>query len=107
MCTVQCSFWKECHTSSGCFTDHNEHTRLADVTTTADYSEEVKFALGDVYSQAIENLQLSKSKMQQQYNMNIRFNDYKPGEKVWLKTKYYKLGEHRKLPLKETDPGEF
>ena len=53
--------------------DHNEHT------TPADYSE-AKFAQGDVYSQVIGNLQLSKTK--------IRFNDYKPGEKVWLKTKH-------------------
>ena len=36
--------------------DYNEYTRLADVTTPVDYSEEVKFVLGDVYSQVIENL---------------------------------------------------
>ena len=104
MCTVQCSFWKKCHTSSDVLQDHNEHTRLADVTITADYSEEIKFALDDVYSQVIENLKLSKSKMQQQYNMNIRFNDYKLGEKVWLKTKQYKSGEHRKLSPQRNGP---
>ena len=53
--------------------------------------------MGDVCSQVIENVQLSKTKMQQQYNVNIRFNDYKPREKVWLKTKHYKSGEHTKL----------
>ena len=84
--------------------DHNEHTRLADVTTPVDYSEEVRFALGDIYSQMFENLQSSKTKMQQRYNMNIRFNYYKPGEKVWLKTKHYKSGEHRKLSPRRNGP---
>ena len=42
--------------------------------------------------------------MQQQYNMNFRFNDYKPGEKVWLKTKHYKSGEHRKLSPRRNGP---
>ena len=35
--------------------------------------------------------------MQKQYNHNLRFNDYKTGEKVWLKVKHYKTGENRKL----------
>ena len=35
--------------------------------------------------------------MQQRYNTKIRFNDYKSGDNVWLKTKHYKSGESRKL----------
>ena len=35
--------------------------------------------------------------MQQQYNTNIRFDDYKLGDNDWLKTKHYKSDESRKL----------
>ena len=52
----------------------------------------------------IQNLQLRKIKMQQQYNKNIRFNDYKPGEKVWLKSKHYKSGEQWKLSPRRNGP---
>ena len=85
--------------------DHNEHPRFADVTTPAEYSQEVKFAPGDIFNQVIENLQLSKRKMQQQYNMSVRFRDYKLGVMVWLKTKHYKSCEHRKLSPQRNGPG--
>ena len=42
--------------------------------------------------------------MQKQYNENIRFNDYKPGDRAWLKKKYYKSGENRKLSPRKTGP---
>ena len=42
--------------------------------------------------------------MQQQCNISIHFNDYKPGEKVRLKTKHYKSGEHRKLSPRRNGP---
>ena len=77
--------------------NHNVPYRLTDVTTPADFSAEVNFALRDIYNKVIENLQLSKAKMQQRYNTNIRFNDYKSGDNVWLKTKHYKSGESRRL----------
>ena len=42
--------------------------------------------------------------MQQQNNMNICFDDYKLGEKVWLKSKHYRSGEHRKLSPRRNGP---
>ena len=45
--------------------------------------------------------------MQQQYNTNIRFNDYKSGDNVWLKTKHYKSGESRKLSPRRNSPWQI
>ena len=42
--------------------------------------------------------------MQRQYNKNIRFYNYKVGDKVWVKMKYYKVGEHRKLSPRRSGP---
>ena len=42
--------------------------------------------------------------MLKQYNQNLRFNDYKPGEKVWLKRRHFKPGENRKLSPRKTGP---
>ena len=71
---------------------------------TTDFSEEINFTLRDVYNKIIENLQLSKTKMQQQYNKNIRFNDYKSGDNVWLKTKQYKSVRVENYRLEEMIP---
>ena len=87
--------------------DHNVPYWLTDATTPADFSEEVNFALRNIYNKVIENLQLSKTKMQQQHNTNIRFNDYKSGDNVWFKTKHYKLGENRKLSLRRKGPWQI
>ena len=84
--------------------DHHEHSLMKDVTTPAEYSEDVNFALKDIYNFVIENLQISKRKMQQMYNENLRFNDYQPREKVWLKVKHYKTGESRKLSPRRNGP---
>ncbi len=43
--------------------------------------------------------------MQQQYNRNIRLNNFKNGQKVWLKVKHYKTGENRKLAPRRNGPG--
>ena len=45
--------------------------------------------LNDTFNQVTEHLQLSKVKMQKQYNKNMNFRDYAKGEKVWLKVKFY------------------
>ena len=42
--------------------------------------------------------------MQKQYNKNVRFNNYKVGDKAWLKVKHYKTGENRKLSPRKTGP---
>ena len=72
--------------------------------TPRDYSDEVSVTLKEVFDHVIEHLKLSKIKMQKQYNRNLRFHDYKSGEKVWLKVKYYKTGENRKLSPRRNGP---
>ena len=52
----------------------------------------------------MSSLALSKKTMQRHYNKNIRFNDYKEGQKVWLKNKHYKSGENRKLAPRRNGP---
>ena len=52
----------------------------------------------------LQNLQLSKERMQAQYNKNLRFHDYKEGDQVWLKVQYYKTGENRKLSPRRNGP---
>ena len=42
--------------------------------------------------------------MQKQYNKNLNFKDYANGEKVWLKVKFYKTGENRKLSPRRNGP---
>ena len=56
------------------------------------------------FDHVVTHLKLSKIKMQKQYNRNLRFNDYKGGDKVWLKVKYYKTGENRKLSRRRSGP---
>ena len=81
----------------------NQHQFL-DVNTPADYAQDRSFALTDIYNTVIENLQLSKIKMQAQYNQNLRFNNHQEGDHVWLKVKFYKTGENRKLAPRRNGP---
>ena len=60
--------------------------------------------LQDIFARIMTNLQISKTQMQQQYNTNIRFNNYVNGQKVWLKVKHYKTGENRKLAPRRNGP---
>ena len=84
--------------------DHDRLDCPRDINTAAEYAEDRNFALKDVYDTVITNLKLSKEKMQAQYNKNIRFIDHKAGDKVWLKVKYYKTGENRKLAPRRRGP---
>ena len=49
-------------------------------------------------------LQISKQNMMTQYNKNVRYFDYKPGNKVWVRKRHYKTGESRKLARRYTGP---
>ena len=42
--------------------------------------------------------------MERQYNKNLKVNNYQPGQKVWLKVKYYKTGESKKLARRKSGP---
>ena len=69
-----------------------------------EYEEETSSLLREIYSQVITTLALSKEKMQQHYNKNIRYIDYAIGQKVWLKVKHYKTGENRRLEPRRHGP---
>ena len=56
-----------------------------DVSTPNQYLEDVDSVLQSVSDHVIVHLNLSKVKMQKQYNRNLVFNDYNAGDKVWLK----------------------
>lgn len=75
-----------------------------DISSAKDYANELTSLLQDVYDQVISKLEISKRNMQKQYNTNLRFNDYVPGQKVWLKVKFYKTGENRKLAPRRSGP---
>lgn len=78
--------------------DEFEHTSASD------HLHAVSSSLNDVFEQVMSSLALSKKTMQRHYNKNIRFNDYKEGQKVWLKNKHYKSGENRKLAPRRNGP---
>ena len=78
--------------------------QLRNQTTAAQYAEDVKFGLQHTHKHVVHQLGLSKKKMQTQCNKNIRFNDYQPGDKVWVKLKHYKTGESRKLSPRRSGP---
>ena len=80
------------------------HPPDTEVVTPAEYASELKTHLHEVYQNVAHNLGLNREQMQKQYNKNIRFHDYHVGEKVWLKTKYYKTGENKKLSPRRNGP---
>ena len=75
-----------------------------DALSAASYKEEITSELQDIFDQIVKTLQLSKTKMQQRYNRNLRFTNYVAGQQVWLKKKHYKTGENRKLAPRREGP---
>ena len=69
-----------------------------------EYEEITNSLLQYIYSQVITSLELRKEGTQQHYYKNIRYVDYIVGQKVWLKVKHYKTGEHRKLAPRRDGP---
>ena len=57
-----------------------------------------------VYQQVNAQLEINISMMQRQYNKRLNYNDFKPGDRAWLKKKYYKSGENKKLSPRKTGP---
>ena len=82
----------------------DKESRITDIITATEYFEERSFVLQDMFDVVIRELNLSKLKMMRQYNKNLRFNDYQKGDEVWLKVKYYKTGENRKLAPRRGGP---
>ena len=83
---------------------NHDQILLYDATSPADYAEDRSFILKDVFDIVLKNLQLNSTKMQVQYNKDIRFHNYRKGDKVWLNVKYYKSGENRKVSPRRRGP---
>lgn len=80
----------------------DNYNQLLDVNTPVDYAQDRRFVLEDTYNTVIDNLQLSKVKTH--YNQNLRFHNHQEGYSVWLKVKFYKTGENRKLAPRRSGP---
>ena len=74
--------------------------KINDIIKPRDYVDEIEITLRLV----TEHLKLNKIEMMKQYNKNIRFYDHVAGDMVWLKTKYCKTGENRKLSARRNGP---
>ena len=83
---------------------HHDKVDGYDLVSPKDFELEVTSQLQDFFNYVTAKLEVSKAKMQQQYNTNLRFVDYEPNQKVWLKVKHYKTGENRKLAPRRTGP---
>ena len=59
--------------------------------------------IGNILSNVEKYLNISKNNMTQ-YDKNIRYFDYKPGDKVWVRKRQYKPGESGKLAPRYTGP---
>ena len=68
------------------------------------YLEDLHIQMRDVILHVTKSLNIYKLDMMKQYNKNIMFFDYKPGEQVWVKRKRFKPGENRKLAPRKSGP---
>ena len=75
-----------------------------DAQSAREYAAELKIRLAEVYEHVAMQLNLTRQQMQKQYNKNICFHNYHAGEKVWLRTKYFKTGENKKLSPRRNGP---
>ena len=75
-----------------------------DATSAREYAIELKIRLAEVYQHVATQLNLTRQQMLKQYNKNICFHNYHTGEKVWLRTKYFKTGENKKLSPRRNGP---
>ena len=65
---------------------------------------ELKIRLHEIFQSVNKQLNITRQKMQRQYNKNVNINTYKVGDKVWIKTKYFKTGESKKLSPRKNGP---
>ena len=84
--------------------DVGEKSQQLDVISAKEFSDERQSVIQDMYDAVISQLKLSKEAMMKQYNKKVKFNNYAEGDKVWLKVKYYKTGENRKLAPRRGGP---
>ena len=75
-----------------------------DLISPKEYEKDTTSLLRDIFGHVTRKLEISKDKMQRQNNTKLQFIDYNRGQKVWLKIKYYKTGEKRKVAPRRTGP---
>ena len=68
-----------------------------DLPTPEEFAEELKIALHKIYQQVNKQLDITRETMSKQYNKKIKVSEFSVGDKVWLKTKYFKTGESKKF----------
>ena len=68
------------------------------------YVQELKTRLRIVVENVMAELSVNAQNMQIKYNKKLRFFNYTPGEKVWLKAKYFKSGENSKCAPRRSGP---
>ena len=69
-----------------------------DAVSPEDNSDEVGISLEQIWDSVKTHLEISKRDMVTRYNRNIRFHDYLPGERVWLKADVINAGENKLAP---------
>ena len=75
-----------------------------DIVSPSSYAEELNLKMKIVFDHVIEKLNISKEKMKKQYDKKVNLNHYNEGDKVWLKIKYYKQDQNRKLSPRRNAP---
>ena len=81
-----------------------ERLELRDSTSASQYAEETAFALNTTFQRVARELGVTREKMKRQHDKNVRINDLNIGDKVWIKRKFYKTGESRKLAPRKDGP---
>ena len=73
-------------------------------TTQLNYLKDMKIQIRDIILHVSKNLLISRHDMMRQYNKNIKYFNYLPGEGVWVKRRNFKPGESRKLAPRKSGP---
>ena len=72
--------------------------------TPKEYLLDMRIQMRKIIETFNKNLNVSRKIMINQYNRNIKFYDYKPGDQVYVKRKHFKPGENRKLAPRKSGP---
>ena len=81
-----------------------EKLELRDVTNAYDYAEETAFALQTTIDRVARQLGVTREKMKRHHDKSTHVNDFAAGEKVWIKRKYYRTVENKKLSPRKDGP---
>ena len=60
--------------------------------------------MNETINKLVKHLEISRERMQLQYNISVRFFNYKICDKVWVEKKTLKTGENKKLAPRTIGP---